>query len=71
MVVLFQSKFGGLVIVFWPGSIVLMPLGANERPWTDILYVWGAGIILNLGLYFILGIASYFLIRSLSEEERA
>ena len=65
LVALFQSKFGGLALILWPGSVVLMSLGASERPWPDVIHVWGAGITLNLGLYFILGIVSYFIAHSL------
>lgn len=43
------------VLTFWPGSIVLMSLGAEERSTADILYAWSLGIGLNIVLYLILG----------------
>ena len=69
LVLLFRSSFGGLVLFFWPGSIVLMSLGANERPWTDNLYVWGCGVILNLALYLVLGLISSLMIRDFKKEK--
>ena len=52
-----------LILLFWPGSIVLMSLGAENRPITDIIYVWVVGVCLNILLYLLIGIAFYFLLR--------
>jgi len=71
LVAIFRSGFGGLVLLFWPGSIVLISLGANERPWSDIAHAWGSGIILNLGLYFILGLFSYFMVSKYKKHNKS
>jgi hypothetical protein len=68
LVVIFQSSFGRLILFFWPGSIVLMSLGASEKPWSTILHAWGGGITLNLGLYFILGLISYFILCNIKKK---
>lgn len=49
-----QSSLGGLVLIFWPSSILLMSLGAEARPTTDVVYVWGMAIIINVLLYLFL-----------------
>ena len=49
-----QSVHSGLVLVFWPCSIFLMSLGAEPRPITDVMYVWGVAIITNVLLYMLL-----------------
>ena len=56
LVAIFQSDFGGLVLVFWPGSIMLMSLGAESRPITDVTYVWGMAIVSNILLYLIISL---------------
>jgi hypothetical protein len=48
-----------LVLVFWPGSIALMSLGAEKRPLGDVIYVWGAAIGLNIVLYLVVGLLVY------------
>lgn len=52
-----------LILVFWPGSIALMSLGAEKRPLGDVIYVWGAAIGLNIALYLVIGLFVYYLIK--------
>jgi len=61
LVALFQSTFGGLIHIFWPGSIVLMSLGSSPKPLQTVIYTWSYGIGLNLVLYFVLGLIIYFI----------
>lgn len=61
LVLIFQNIYDELVLLFWPGSIVLMSLGASEWPWIHIVYFWGLGITLNMGLYLLLGLMFYWL----------
>lgn len=51
LVAIFKSDFGGLVLVFWPGSIMLISLGAEPRPIIDVAYVWSVSIFSNIVLY--------------------
>ncbi len=44
------------VLIFWPGAIALMSLGAEQRPFADVTYVWSVAIALNLALYLIIGL---------------
>jgi len=65
LMVLLLGKFlnQSLVLFFWPGSIVLMSLGAEKKPLFDIVYVWVIGICLNVILYLLIGLLFYFLLR--------
>lgn len=51
------------VLFFWPGSIVLMSLGAEKKPIYDVLYVWGVAVTLNIVLYVFIGLVTYYLMR--------
>ena len=44
------------VLIFWPGSIVLMALGGSSRPYRDVLYIWGVAVTSNVLLYLLLGV---------------
>ncbi len=52
-----------LVLIFWPGAIVLMSLGAEKRPMIDVLYTWGIAIGLNIMLYVFVGMLIYYIMR--------
>lgn len=52
-----------LILVFWPGSIALMSLGAEKRPLADVIYVWSAATGLNIALYLVIGLLVYYLVR--------
>ena len=67
LVAIFRSNFGNLVLLFWPGSIVLMSLGAESRPAADVTYVWVYGIALNLIFYFIIGLLVRFIFGELKK----
>lgn len=62
MVIANRSLPESLVLFFWPGSIMLISLGAVERNAMEIVYVWYCAIILNVGIYFLLGLISYFIL---------
>jgi hypothetical protein len=52
-----------LVLLFWPGSIALMSLGSEEKPWSQVIYTWLIAVGLNVLLYVILGVVVYFVMR--------
>ena len=52
-----------LVLIFWPGAIVLMSLGAEKRPMIDVLYTWGVAVSLNILLYMFVGLAIYYIMQ--------
>jgi len=52
-----------LILVFWPGSIALMSLGAEKRPLGDVIYVWGVAIGLNIVLYLVIGLLVYYVMK--------
>lgn len=56
LVIIFKSDLGGLVIVLWPGSIMLMSLGAESRPITDVIYIWSMAVGSNVLLYLAIGL---------------
>ena len=60
------ALFGGLipdylVLAFWPGSILLLSLGAGPTTIMDMLYVWIIGVGLNILLYLMIGCLVIFL----------
>ena len=64
LVLLFSRIVNGfLVLIFWPGSIVSMSLGAGEKSRSTVLYVWSIAIGLHILLYLCIGAAIYFLRR--------
>ncbi|USD20447.1 hypothetical protein MJO52_15385 [Microbulbifer variabilis] len=46
-----------LVLLFWPSSLVLMSLGANPEPISDVVYAWVIALSLNILFYVIIGLA--------------
>ena len=54
-----------IVILFWPTSIVLMSLGAEQKPLSQVIYVWSIAIGLNSLLYVIIGTLVYFAVKFL------
>jgi len=65
IVMVYQGMPQGLVLLFWPGSIGLMSLGAEKRPILDVVYVWCATATLNVALYFVLGLIFSMFIQKL------
>lgn len=47
---------GEAVLAFWPGSIVLMSLGAGPNETWYVVYVWLAGSVLNMLTYLCIGL---------------
>lgn len=56
-----------LVLVFWPGSIVLMSLGGSEQSLSQVIYVWGTGIGLNVVLYIFIGFVGLGVLKLMSK----
>lgn len=46
-----------LALFFWPSSILLMSLGANEQSISDAIHVWGIAVVINICLYLLIGLA--------------
>lgn len=45
----------GLLLLTWPGSLVLMSLGEASRN-SDIIYAWIVSVFSNVGLYCVIGV---------------
>ncbi len=62
ILVLLFGRFiqGMIVLVFWPGSIVLMSLGAEKKPLGQVVYVWAIAVGLNILLYLFVGLVVYY-----------
>ena len=68
LLLLFKQKLNFIfVLLFWPSSIVLMSLGANERPLSDIIYVWSVAVGLNIISYLLIGFGYYKLKKYLAK----
>lgn len=64
MVLLFGKALNNVIVLaLWPGSIVLMSLGTEDKPLNEILYVWSIAVGLNLLLYTIIGTMIYFFLK--------
>jgi hypothetical protein len=55
-----------LVLLFWPGSIVLLSLGAGPNTLSQVIYAWSIAVCLNIATYLFVG----FLIRLLLNASR-
>ena len=65
LVMLFKQKLNSiLILIFWPSSIVLMSLGAEEKPLGNVIYVWSVAVGLNVILYLLIGYIFYKLSKS-------
>lgn len=64
LVLAFQKMASSIqlgVVLFWPGSIMLMSLGGpSPRDNMDVIYVWGMAVGSNVLLYLILGCIVYY-----------
>lgn len=61
MTLFFGKLMNQLVILFfWPSSIFLASLGAEERAISDVFYVWGVAISVNILIYLFIGVVFYF-----------
>lgn len=58
-----------LILSFWPGSIVLMSLGAEQRPFIDAVYAWSMAIALNLVLYLVISLIILSILRMYKNHE--
>ncbi len=64
LVILFGRGLNNvLVIVFWPGSIALMSLGAEKRPSGEVIYKWMFAVSLNVLLYLFIGVIIYYIMK--------
>lgn len=57
-----------IVLLFWPGSIMLLSLGAEERPLSTLFYVYSIGIFSNVILYTFLAVIFRILINKMKPE---
>ena len=55
LAIIFKNDLGGLIFIFWPSAIMLLSLGAEQRPLIDILYVWSMAVGSNILLYLLIG----------------
>ena len=63
IVYLTKSSFGGVILFFWPSSIMLMSLGATQNPTSRVAYVWGMAVTTNIVLYLALGLIIYYVVK--------
>jgi putative effector of murein hydrolase LrgA (UPF0299 family) len=63
LVVISKGIPDDLVLLFWPGSIVLMSLGAEPSSTSRVVGVWGAAVFSNIVLYLVLGLVTYCIYR--------
>jgi len=52
-----------LVLLFWPGSIAILSLGAEEKPLNYVFFVWSVAVGLNIILYLIVGLVVYLALK--------
>lgn len=55
LVLITGSTLNGLAFIFWPGVIMLMSLGAEASPFSDVVYAWSMAIGSNMVLYSLIG----------------
>lgn len=52
-----------LILVFWPGAIALMSLGAEKRPLNEVIFTWLVSISLNVVFYVSIGLVVHYMMR--------
>jgi hypothetical protein len=57
----FDTVLQMITLFFWPSSIFLMSLGAEDRSISDIVYVWSIAVSVNMVLYAIIGAVIYLI----------
>ena len=64
LVLLFGRLLNEVVIlIFWPGSIALLSLGAEKKPFTEVVFTWFFAICINTIIYLIIGLVIYYLMK--------
>jgi len=64
LVMLFgQTLNNTLILIFWPGSIALISLGADKKPLSEVVYVWIIAVGLNALLYLFIGLVLHFFLK--------
>ena len=64
LVLLLGHKLSEMVVLlFWPGSLVLMSLGARENSLVQVAGVWAIGITLNVILYMLIGLLFHYVVK--------
>ena len=53
-----------ILLFFWPGSLLLLPLNTGAVAWTKVLIIWAVAIATNLLLYNLVALIGYALFRS-------
>lgn len=53
-----------VVLIFWPGAIALLSLGAEELHFTEVIFTWFFAILINVITYLIVGLVIYHLMKS-------
>ena len=70
LVAVSKNTFGGLIHIFWPGSIILMSLGAEPSSSSRVIGIWGMAVFSNVVLYLVLGLVSYYFFKSSKRNSR-
>jgi len=58
------SSLTALIIILWPGSIMLMALGADKKPISEVVYVWSLSVGSNVLLYVVIGLILFYFTKS-------
>ncbi len=64
LVLLFGRVLNEIVIlIFWPGAIALLSLGAEKKPFNEVVFTWLFSISLNVIFYVSIGLVIYHLLK--------
>jgi hypothetical protein len=58
-----------MAVFFWPSSIFLMALEAQEIAFSQVLYIWSISVVTNMALYTVIGLAVYWVFFRVSESK--
>ncbi len=53
-----------VILIFWPGAIALLSLGAEKKPLTEVIFTWFFAICINVIIYLIVGLVIYYVMKS-------
>ena len=54
-----------VVLIFWPGAIAFLSLGAEEKHFTEVFFTWFFAICINVVTYLVVGFVIYHLMKSI------
>lgn len=54
-----------IVLIFWPGAIALLSLGAEKKHFTEVVFTWFFAICINLVTYLVVGFVIYHFMKSI------